>query len=482
MTRSARTPSWASSGDGQVTRIDPDTGKDELFAENYGTASSIAVDGDAVWLGGGDGVVTKLDRDGYELESTQVQVLGSATTSIAVDREAVWFVGDSSTPVAIDPLTVSILDSFEIGASPSTVAVAEDGAVWVAGGSATSLWRVDKTKHPRDDPARRDLGRPRRRLWQDLDEPRNIRRVAPDAFALPTGALPSGDGPRTSGCRCWPSVQVSPCSCRPPCRARPGRARRPRSPVRTASRRAAVRSGSCGAQSPLTRPCHRRPCRVGDPAERDLREALQRRLRPGHRQGAGRSRGRAEHHPLGRRPHVHFELKRTFRFDTGERVTAQSFADAFNRNANKKLGSPAARRRSSGPTQPWGTAKTVSGVEPLGDYRLRIRLMRPAGDLVARLTMPYFCPIPRDAAAADQCSGWVGAVPRRSARLRPAHRPRTESLLPRWATASPDRIVWAIESDIPEKVRATEQGENDFTALFAWPDVVIRGLVAASAA
>ena len=34
---------------------------------------------------------------------------------------------------------------------------------------------------------------------------------------------------------------------------------------------------------------------------------------------------------------------RTFRFDTGERVTAQSFADAFNRNANKKLGSPAAR-------------------------------------------------------------------------------------------------------------------------------------------
>ena len=33
-----------------------------------------------------------------------------------------------------------------------------------------------------------------------------------------------------------------------------------------------------------------------------------------------------------------FELKRTFRFDTGEPVTAQSFADAFNRNANKKLG------------------------------------------------------------------------------------------------------------------------------------------------
>ena len=51
-----------------------------------------------------------------------------------------------------------------------------------------------------------------------------------------------------------------------------------------------------------------------------------------------------------------FELKRTFRFDTGEPVTARSFADAFNRNANPKLGSPARAgatcRRSSAPTQP----------------------------------------------------------------------------------------------------------------------------------
>ena len=41
-----------------------------------------------------------------------------------------------------------------------------------------------------------------------------------------------------------------------------------------------------------------------------------------------------------------------------------------------------------------GTAKTISGVQPLGRYRLRIRLKRRAGDFVARLTMPYFCPIP----------------------------------------------------------------------------------------
>ena len=32
-----------------------------------------------------------------------------------------------------------------------------------------------------------------------------------------------------------------------------------------------------------------------------------------------------------------FDLKKTFRFHTGAPVTAQSFADAFNRNANPKL-------------------------------------------------------------------------------------------------------------------------------------------------
>ena len=36
-----------------------------------------------------------------------------------------------------------------------------------------------------------------------------------------------------------------------------------------------------------------------------------------------------------------FELKRTFRFHTGAAVTAQSFADAFNRDANPRLESPA---------------------------------------------------------------------------------------------------------------------------------------------
>ena len=73
-----------------------------------------------------------------------------------------------------------------------------------------------------------------------------------------------------------------------------------------------------------------------------------------------------------------FELKRTFRFHTGARVTAWSFARAFNRDADPLLGSPAARlgfmREITGADAAMhGTAKAISGVQVLGPYRLRIR-------------------------------------------------------------------------------------------------------------
>ena len=93
-----------------------------------------------------------------------------------------------------------------------------------------------------------------------------------------------------------------------------------------------------------------------------------------------------------------FELKRTFRFHNRMPVTAQSFADAFNRNAKPELNSLVRRRG-------WlqeivganaamrGSATTISGVQVLGRYRLRVHLRRRAGDFIPRLSMPSFCPI-----------------------------------------------------------------------------------------
>ena len=91
-----------------------------------------------------------------------------------------------------------------------------------------------------------------------------------------------------------------------------------------------------------------------------------------------------------------FELKKTFRFHTGARVTAQSFADAIDRVAQPKLESPAITymREIVGATSVIdGKAQSISGVRVLGRYRLQIRLTRPVGDFTARLTLPFFCPI-----------------------------------------------------------------------------------------
>ena len=94
-----------------------------------------------------------------------------------------------------------------------------------------------------------------------------------------------------------------------------------------------------------------------------------------------------------------FVLKQSFRFHTGAPVTAQSFADALHRNARPELKSPAAdymREIVGVDAVRKGTAGSVSGVRVLGRYRLQIRLTRPVGDLTARLTMPFFCPVPAD--------------------------------------------------------------------------------------
>jgi ABC-type oligopeptide transport system substrate-binding subunit len=91
-----------------------------------------------------------------------------------------------------------------------------------------------------------------------------------------------------------------------------------------------------------------------------------------------------------------FHLKRSFRFHTGARVTAQSFADAFNRNAQPKLASPAIAYMHEivgADAVIDGKAETISGVRVLGSHSLQIRLRRPLGDFTARLTMPFFCPI-----------------------------------------------------------------------------------------
>lgn len=177
-----------------------------------------------------------------------------------------------------------------------------------------------------------------------------------------------------------------------------------------------------------------------------------------------------------------FRLRRTFRFDTGAPVTAQSFADAFNRDANPAMSSPARRFMDEiigADAVIQGKTDVISGVRVLDRYRLQFRLKRRAGDFTARLTMPFFCPIPPDTPT-EPIERPHGSGPYFVAERVPNRRMVLERN-PHYGgarTANPDRIIWTIEPDADTRVRATEQNENDFTPLFSYPDAVVRALVA----
>ena len=92
-----------------------------------------------------------------------------------------------------------------------------------------------------------------------------------------------------------------------------------------------------------------------------------------------------------------FVIRKGLRFSDGSPVTARSFAYAIDRTANKRLASPGAPFI----TDPNGTnivgakrvndgyATHVSGVTAKG-YRLAIRLTRPDGSFLSKLTFPFF--------------------------------------------------------------------------------------------
>ena len=224
------------------------------------------------------------------------------TTSIAVGRDAVWFVGESSARLwrirpadRDDPRTPSA-----IGTSPSAVAVAEDGAVWVASSArhlALALRSRDERPRRRSSSARpRSASWPRfGRIWTSPGAAGDV--AAP--FRFPDNCSRIGRWVRRLGLSLLAlgagvALLVSAAFAGP----------------HSAVAGAAARSGSCGAQSPSRRPCPR----LGNVGSWTLLYATCAKLfndrsGPGDRQDARRSRGRAELRGLRRRPDVHLRAE-----------------------------------------------------------------------------------------------------------------------------------------------------------------------------
>jgi ABC-type transport system substrate-binding protein len=95
-----------------------------------------------------------------------------------------------------------------------------------------------------------------------------------------------------------------------------------------------------------------------------------------------------------------FNLKTTYRFHTGANIRAANFVAAFNRNANRRMVSPATTFMEDivgAPAVIAGRSSRISGVRALSPTRLQIRLSRVAPDFLARITMPFFSAIPLNA-------------------------------------------------------------------------------------
>jgi ABC-type oligopeptide transport system substrate-binding subunit len=165
-----------------------------------------------------------------------------------------------------------------------------------------------------------------------------------------------------------------------------------------------------------------------------------------------------------------FDLKRTFRFHKGAPVTARSFAEAFNRDANPKMQSPAIQYLHEivgADAVIAGKAASISGVRVLAPYRLQIRLTKPLGDFTARLTMPFFCPLlpntPIDPAGIDNPPGSgpyyiAERVVNRQVVL------RRNPFYPGGRSANVDEIVFTIM--LAEACRlAVEQNQIDYCAV-----------------
>jgi peptide/nickel transport system substrate-binding protein len=162
------------------------------------------------------------------------------------------------------------------------------------------------------------------------------------------------------------------------------------------------------------------------------------------------------------------QLKKTYRFHTGAPVVAQSYVDAFNRDANPKMQSPATSYMTEivGANDVIsGKAAKISGIKATGKYTLQVRLTKPLPDFIARLTMPFFCPIlPNTAIEPDGINNPAGSGPYYVA----------ERVVNRQVTllrnkfyrgprpANVEKIVWTIGPSLEACRLNTERNETDW--------------------
>jgi len=336
---------WVAPELGLLTRVDPRTGaarRPAIDTGHYPTDLAIGDDG-TVWVVGEDAnVVTRVD--GSSGATTHIPV-GNVPTEVSADAGAVWVtLALEDSLVRIDPRTGAVRKTIGVGRSPVGVAFGA-GAVWVANSGDGTVSRID----PETDEVvatipvgagPEDVAFGAGQVFVSV-RPRTLPEASPGGTLRVelAGGLDTTDTALLYGVSDW------------------------------------LLSYEIGARL-LNYPGARAP--KGSELEPELAASLPARSKDGKT--------------------YTFTIRKGFRFSppSGEPVTAATMKYSIERTLSPKMESFGAGFGSDivGATEYMnGKADHVAGITTHGD-KLTFRLVRPAGDFPARISMPVFAAVP----------------------------------------------------------------------------------------
>ena len=163
-----------------------------------------------------------------------------------------------------------------------------------------------------------------------------------------------------------------------------------------------------------------------------------------------------------------FTIRKGLRFNTGEEVTAATFAEAFNRDLNPKLQSPAVtflQDVQGAKAVVNGKAKSASGIRANGQ-KLTVRLTRNAPDFLARSAMNFFCAIPPGLPVPLTANSMPSAGPYYISSRTP-NRSIIVERNPNYVGPRPhhvDRMIFTVNANLSQSLLQVKAGEADYDA------------------
>jgi YVTN family beta-propeller protein len=355
-------------GVGPVARVDPRTNRSvDTIDPGSCCPSSVAAGGGAVWVADRhSGQVARIDGVTGLVKPIAV---GNGPSGVAVGEGGVWVAIRWDDEVTrIDPATGAVRTTIEVGHGPIAVAIG-GGAVWVANSGDGTVSRIDPEANRVVDTV--DIGgSPQRLVYEAGKVWVSVQQAV--AETARTGGTARFNAQEDVG-SLDPALAYAPISS-----TSLGRASSPSWQIEYATCAKLVNYPD-------------RPGAVGTQLVPEVAQSLPRPT------NGGRT--------------YTFRMRRGFRFSppSGRPVTAQAFKHAIERSLSPEIAGPA-RLNIVAPTigvggalddvvgakaYEAGRAKHISGIVANGNM-LSITLVAPAPDLLARLTMPFFCAVPAD--------------------------------------------------------------------------------------